>query len=444
MGWRESVSLKQIPAFSRMIAITQRYTKTMKTIKHLLFIAFIGISVASFSQDKIDLLILNKNYNEALSQIDIQINRNPSAQLYFKKGLIYNNQQNYQKALKSYSDALQLDPNNVEILGEMAEGLSTLGNIFDAITFYKKVIELDTTNLVLTGKLGRVYINLKEYKNAYNIFEGIYLKDSTNVYWNKQFAYCSFRILKRKQAVYLYEKVLEANPRDYGSYSNLAHAYDSKNEPDKILALLEKGLQEFPNDNDLLLERANFYFRSKNYKKARDAFNNYFEAGGDSIFDIGLNYGISTYFANEVDNALAIFNKLFRLNPNDMFVMYYISLCNKKQKNFEEAEKMMQWAIEATVPDYVAEMYHHLGQIFGQQRKFKESIAALNKAYQLAPKKHEALFEIATTYEEFNSNKTLALNYYRLYLKEVDEGGDNVNYALDRITKIKEELFFEE
>ncbi len=104
----------------------------------------------------------------------------------------------------------------------------------------------------------------------------------------------------------------------------------------------------------------------------------------------------------------------------------------------------MNAAIEAATPAYLPEMYHHLGQIYGQQRKFKESIAALQKANELDPENAEVLFEIATTYEEYNSNKTLALNYYRLYLKEAGESGNNVDYALTRITRIKEEMFFEE
>jgi tetratricopeptide (TPR) repeat protein len=112
--------------------------------------------------------------------------------------------------------------------------------------------------------------------------------------------------------------------------------------------------------------------------------------------------------------------------------------------DYDNAQKFMQWAIDMTVPDYVSEMYHHLGQIYGQQRKFKESIEALQKSNELDPKNVEVLFEIATTYEEYNSNKTLALNYYRLYLKEAGEGGNNVNYALTRISRIKEEMFFEE
>ena len=410
----------------------------------ILILCILTSTYEAKAQDNIDILILNKEFSKALLMLDSKLNESPSAQLYLKKGRLYNSLQNYQEALNAYTEALQLDPNNAIILGEIAEGLAILGNNQDAIEFFKKAIEANPNDLVLAGKLGRVYINLKQYKNAYDVFANIYLQDSSNVYWNKQFAYCSFRNFKRKQAVYLYEKVLEANPRDYGSYSNLIHSYNWKKQGNEIMATIEKGLEQFPNDPELILERANYLFKSKRYGPAMLHYEKYFEADGDSVYDIAMNYGISTYFSKQEEKAMSIFNDLNRANPYDGIVMYYISLCHKKLKKYEDAEKYMQWAIDGSYPDYLSEMYHHLGQIYGQQRKFKESIEALKKAYELDPRKHEILFEIATTFEEYNSNKTLALNYYRVYLKEVGEGGENINYALDRITRIKEDLFFEE
>ncbi len=417
----------------------------MKTAKFLVIFCFaFGISAVTYSQEEIDLLILNKKYDEALSKIEQQISQTPSYQMYFKKGVIFGNLQKYQEAVKAFSEALKFQPENVEIISELAEDLSILGNQQDAITYYKKAINIEPNNLALKAKLGRVYISKKDIKKAYDLFTEIYAIDSTNVYWNKQFAFCSFQAGNRLQAVHLYEKVLDENPRDFGTYSNLIHSYSREKEPDKILATIDKGLLQFPGNEDLILERANFYFRTRNYEPAMNEFENYFSADGDSIYEIVMNYAISTYFSKDENKAMKILENLYRANPNDLFVMYYMSLCYKKMGDYENAEKYMQWAIDMSTPSYVPEMYHHLGQICGQQRKFEESIAALQKSNELDPTNVEALFEIATTYEEFNSNKSLALNYYRIYLLEAGESGRNVNYALDRITRIKEEMFFDE
>lgn len=417
----------------------------MKTAKHFfVFFLLSSLGFTAFPQDKIDVLILNKKYREAISAIDRQMQNDTTLQLYYKKGQVYSLMQNYSDAGKAFSEALKIDSLNADVLGELAEVLSLQGNQYDAALYYEKAVSLLPSDNGLKAKLGRVYINQKKIKNAYDVFTGIYATDSSNSYWNKQLAYCSFRIGRRMQAVHLYEKVLEENPRDYQTYFNLVNTYSRDKEKKKIAATLEKGLTEFPEDAEMILEKANFLFKTRKYQPAMLEFEHYFTTRGDSIFEILMNYGISTYFAGNETKAMGVFDKLFQANPNDAFVMYYKSLCYKKMNNLAESEKFMRWAIDASYPGYLSEMYHHLGQICGLQRKFPESIEALKKSNELDPENVEALFEIATTYEEFNANKTLALNYYNIYLKEAGENGDNISYALNRISKIKEELFFEE
>lgn len=414
----------------------------IQKIKYFVLIWIIPFTVNA--QNKIDQLILNKEYSKALAEIEHKINDEPSVTLYVKKGSVFQALQDYQNALLAYTEGLMLEPENVTLLEEAAECFSTLGNNVDAIAFFEKANSLAPENLVLAGKLGRVYINEKKYNKAYGVFSVIYQQDSSNVFWNKQLAYCAFRVFKREEAVHIYEKVIQANPRDHSSYVNLINCYNWQKEGNQIMSVIQKGLNEFPADPDLLYEEAMFFYKTKRYGPAMVQFEKFFEVEKDPDYETLMNYGIATYFAGFEENALKTFDKLFEMNPNDALVMYYQSLCYKKLKNFEKSEKLMQWAIDASIPNYVAEMYHHLGQIFGQQRKFNESVEALEKAYELNPEKVEVLFEIATTYEEFNSNKTLALNYYRVYLKEAGESGKNVSYALDRIEKLKEDLFFEE
>jgi tetratricopeptide (TPR) repeat protein len=417
----------------------------MKTVKYIItFCLIFGISAVSFSQDEIKLLILDKNYDEALLQINLQIRQNATADLFYQKGLINNSLQNYQEALLAFSEAFKLQPDNPEIISEMAEGLSVLGNYQDANSYFQKSAKLQPENLSLSAKLGRNYINLKDFNRAYNCFSDIYFKDSTNVYWNKQLAFCAFRTGKKSQAITLYKKVLQQNPRDYLSYFNLIRIFDKEKEAVEILKTIETGLINFPGDADFYNERARFYFETKEYESAKLDYESYFLAKGDSLYPVLMNYGISSYFAKDELKAISILEICASQVANDPYILFYLSLSHKKLNNFEVSEAYMKSAIEAATPAYLPDMYHHLGQIYGQQRKFKESIAALQKSNELDPTNAEVLFEIATTYEEFNTNKTLALNYYHIYLKEVGEKGKNINYALDRITKLKEEMFFNE
>ncbi len=218
----------------------------MKTIKYLLFSVISRNSVVSFSQDKIDLLILNKHYQQALQQIEKKLEKEPAAELYLKKGLIYNSLQNYQDAVNAFSAALEIEPQNPEILGEMAEALSVLGNYTDANSFYEQALTLHPQNLQLAGKLGRNYINLKNYKKAYEIFSDIYKTDSTNVYLEQTI--CIFRLSNQIIVNWLFiytDKVIDLNPRDYSSYFNLIKLYLMQEEQDNALAVIQLGLAKF-------------------------------------------------------------------------------------------------------------------------------------------------------------------------------------------------------
>ncbi len=414
----------------------------MKTV-HVTFL-LLCLQFLVYSQEKIDLLIFKRNYEEALQQIEKHIQKQPDASLFFKKGLVMNSLQNYQEAAKAFSSALEFEPENPEILTELADVLSSLGNHHDARSFYEKAAGLEPGNISLKGKLGRNYIQLERLSDAYKVFSEIYESDSVNVYWNKQFAFCAHRTGKTMQSIALYEKVMELNPRDYTSYFNLIRLYQQTEQFGKALETIETGLSQFPGDAGFLQQQANYFFGNKQYEDARLAYSGYFSAGGDSIYKILLNYGVCLYFTGNENDAISVLGTCASQVANDPYVLFYLSLCYKKLAEYEVAEAFMNAAIESATPAYLPDMYHHLGQIFGQQRKFEESVAALKKANELDPTNYEVLFEIATTFEEFNSNKTLALNYYSIYLKEAGESARNINYALDRIKKLKEDLFFEE
>jgi len=416
----------------------------MRKLLLVLITSILLVNMPVFAQQEIEMMIINRDYHGALDLIEKEISTNPSAEIFYKKGLVLNSLQNYRESILAFQIAIQTDSVNPIIMAELAENFAILGNYHDAAFWFEKSIALQPENLSLLAKSGRNYISLKDFKKAYNCFSDVYAVDSTNIYWNKQLAFSAFRIGNKPQAKYLYKQVLSQNPRDYSSYTNLIRILDKQKEDSLIVEVFDMGLANFPGDAELFGERARFYFETKKYEQAKPDFESYFLAGGDSVYPVLMNYGITCYFTKYDSLAVQMLEKCVDQVVNDPYVLFYLALSYKRMNTFEISEQFMKAAIEAATPAYLPDMYHYLGQILGLQRKFPESIAALQKANELDPENKEVLFEIATTYEEYNSNKTLALNYYNLYLKEAGEEAKNIDYALTRMKKLKEDLFFDE
>ena len=399
--------------------------------------------IAAQAQDNIDRFILNRQYDEALNEIVQQLAQKPDAGLWLKQGLIYEKRMNYDDAIRSFSNACKIDSGSTIYWEELAEAHSALGNYLNAVACLQQAIFLDSTDLTLKGKLAQNYINLKAYRDAYECYLQIWQGDSTNRFYNRYFAYSAYRVGNNNLAVKLYEQLAASGSRDLNTWINLATIYVRQEKQNQAIATCERGLDLFPQNPSLFLKMADSYFLFRQYGKALQAYENYL-ATGDSIFNVLKNYGICLYFNKQEERAVEILDRCYLQTVNDPIVDFYLGACYKKLKQFDDSAGFLELAIETATPGYLAEIYHHLGQVYGMQRKFEASIGAYQKAMKIDPSKNELLFEIATTYEEFNANKTVALHYYREYLKAVGESGKNTDYALDRLHKIKEELFFDE
>jgi tetratricopeptide (TPR) repeat protein len=184
----------------------------------------------------------------------------------------------------------------------------------------------------------------------------------------------------------------------------------------------------------------------KEYAKAIIPYEKYL-ARGDSGVDVLKNLGICYYFEKREIEGLYLLHKSLLLNAENSIVGLYIGLCYKALNQFDKSIDYLDFAAKIAIPYYLPDIYYHLGIVYGLHREFKKSIEAFNKAYQLDSTKCNALFEIATTYEEMQKDKTLAIKYYNAYLKAPKE--DNAyfrkltEYALARKKKFKEDKIFE-
>jgi len=407
----------------------------------LVFCILLAVSVQLRAQS-VDELILNKKYKAALEKISAKIQEKPEGNLFFKQAVVFEAQSNLTDAIEALEQAVLLEPETSIYLAEMGDIYTALGNVWQAIDVYQQAVKLKPSDIGYKGKLGKAYLNVDDFGKAYDIFDAICKVDTSNVLFNKQFAFAAFKTGKVDLAIRLYEQVVASNPGDFGSHLNLMAVYKKKKNAEKFVSASERALSVFPENGVVLLREADGLFDLGEYEKSILPYEQYL-AKNDSALAVMKNLGIALYLSKNEEKSLPVLENCFYKVPNDAFVNYYIGLCCKSLKNFERSAEFIISAIECSQPPYESDMYHVLGQVYGMQREFEKSITALKKSFECNKENFEVLFEIATTYEEYNYNNTLALNYYSEYLKIGGLRAKNVDYAQSRMKRIKEELFFD-
>ena len=395
-----------------------------------------AVPLACFAQN-IDLLILNKNYQEALLQINKRLEVQPDAELYLKQANVYRQLLKPLFAANSLENSISMDSTNSKYLAEYADLQSELGNPYKAVACYQRAVINSPEDFNLQYKLGRAFMNVENYQKAYDVFMMIRYKDSTNVVYNKQLGLAALRIGKTDQAIDLFESVLASNPNDFNTYQNLILLYMKNVDAVQIVRTSDRGLYFLPENPAILLRGANSLYNLGEYEEAKPFYERYL-AQNDSVLDVLKNYGITLYFCKEPEKAISLLKKYFYQIPNDPNVDFYLGLAYRDMANLSRSAEFIEMAVACAQPTYLAEMCHHLGKVYGLNRDFELSIKALKKAFDFNTMKVEILCEIAKTYEEFNPNKKLALNYYNQYLKEAGDSAVNAKYAQERVRIIRD------
>jgi tetratricopeptide (TPR) repeat protein len=136
-------------------------------------------------------------------------------EVFFSKGMLAFNQNNYEEALQAFTRASNLKPDSIKIQYYLGLTYSQLGNNEEALKVFKKVLSLDSDYARVHYDLGVVYYRLQLYDDALNEFERakVFEPQRAMIYYFK--AYIFYLQNKFSESLPLFEKAgqLDANLR---------------------------------------------------------------------------------------------------------------------------------------------------------------------------------------------------------------------------------------
>ncbi|MCL2610428.1 MAG: tetratricopeptide repeat protein [Defluviitaleaceae bacterium] len=239
--------------------------------------------------------------------------KNSKTNIYSVKAFVLMRLKNFEEALKTIEEAIERDPNNLELIGLKAEILKNQGNFGEsyhlcdycinvapkyplpyellAEIFFKSGNSEELDKLVEEANQNEVVsLGLEHYKGAsltfrgkieeaITLFEALLEKDlglKWKSYTNAEMAFAKYRLNKLDEAITHLKSAIE----DLGDhkpllepnwFSTLAFYYQAKGENEKAIDIMEEGLLQFP-ENNLILEEKAFFLKGKDDNLAIEIF----------------------------------------------------------------------------------------------------------------------------------------------------------------------------
>jgi len=166
---------------------------------------------------------------------------------YYNMGNAYGDKKEYDKAIKAYQKAIEINPKKDEAYYNMGIAYGAKKEYDQAITFYQKAIALNPKDDDAYNNIGIAYGAKKEYDKA----------------------------------IEAYQKAIEINPKKDEAYNNMGNTYYAKKEYDKAIEAYQKAIEINSTRSYLYSYIGSLYYKTKNLNKARDYYTQALKLGSN-------------------------------------------------------------------------------------------------------------------------------------------------------------------
>lgn len=329
---------------------------------------------------------------------------------------------NYSKAIENYKS----HTNQNEVYDKIAKAYIAIGNFGKALENYKKSSEANPDNALIKYEYAKLLSSSKKYKAASDIFEELIYLDYRNPNYHYQKGVVLEK-LKDSTALNRFLSTYDLDKTHQKAISKIAKHHLIKRNHQISHRYIDKGLESYPNNVELISLKAQNYYHQDYLNEAKLWFKKLLELGEESEF---IHEKLSILYAKNSDYEDAIFHrkKVLRYNPYDATSMYVIGTYYQKLQDFKKAEEYISQSLKLQdVPLNVE--YRVLGTVLNRQKKHQEAVKAFQKALKEDPSDTFTRFTIILTKEQFYADKEAVIKLYEDFIAK---------YKDDSISKIAE------
>ena len=305
---------KNLDALNRLFQLyidTNQYKKAKKVIDKIIKLNPKGKDVLL---KKLFLYLKLGKVNEFIKTLEnLKDKYKNDFEYHFILGMAYEENKDYQNAIKHYKKAKQLKPKNTEIYERLATIYIQLKQYDKAIEELKQAINLNPNDYQLYTELSQVYELKGNYQKAVQILEKSLKKFPNNAVLHYYLAIAYDNLDNWKKTEQHLKKALELRPNFPDVLNYLGYSYIIRNiDIDKGIELVEKALQFQPNHPAYLDSLAWGLFKKGKTKEALKYILKAYEKMSDDPV-INYHYGRILEALGEKSKAKEMYEKALKL-----------------------------------------------------------------------------------------------------------------------------------
>ena len=291
---------------------------------------------------KIDDCIVKKDYISARKLIRNDLKRiGTKYDYYFYMGVASTEPD---ERLKNFEKALSIEPNNIEVIINLANAQDESGNYDSAIVGYTKAIELDKRNALAYNNRGFSYFHKGEFEKAMNDYDmALMLSPKLKIAeYNKQEL---IKVLEDDEKYSDLLKNAENSHKDYKYYFNLGIQEANVGNTNEAMSAYNKVIELKPDFAPVYMFIGILEFQKENYKKAYEYYSKTIDIDKNMV-DAYFNraqivFATKTEDKKELKSALEDLEKAIEFDDKFIDAHYSMAVIYKNMGDYKQAIKSL-------------------------------------------------------------------------------------------------------
>lgn len=326
---------------------------------------------------KAEVLILNKQYSEALAHLSIVKSLDPeNSDLYYLQGEAYLHLKNQQLANVSFREAMkhstedtsglafnigilyrevddlssaipyfllayERESNSLGLLFELGYCYDVLGELDQSERFYNEYLDIDSFSSSVWYNLGIVYVKNGNYTQGLYAYDMALAVEPDNVSVMHNLGSTYIAIEKYVEAVELYTRLAELEPFNPWVLTSLGECYDRMGDNDKAIACFDKALVIEPSLSDAFYGKALVFIKSDRFFLAFENIKNAIAIEVDN-YDYWLVCGKVNLEMGEHAQAVEAYQEAISIDTDELDAYVGLAEVYLDQKEYHKVQEIFE------------------------------------------------------------------------------------------------------